>query len=66
MNRIAMSMHCYLKDKPEEACGVFGVYSNEPDFDAASLTYLGLVCLATSGPGERRNGCFRWPTYVNS
>ncbi len=37
------------EDKPEEACGVFGVYSNDPDFDAAGLTYLGLYALQHRG-----------------
>ena len=36
-------------DKPEEACGVIGVYSDDRDFDAASLTYLGLYALQHRG-----------------
>lgn len=38
-----------LEDHQEEACGVFGIYSNEPDFDAAALTYLGLYALQHRG-----------------
>ncbi len=38
-----------LEDQPEEACGIFGVYSNEPEFDAAGLTYLGLYALQHRG-----------------
>lgn len=37
------------EDKPEEACGVFGIYSNDDDFDAAGLTYLGLYALQHRG-----------------
>ncbi|MCL6589213.1 MAG: amidophosphoribosyltransferase [Firmicutes bacterium] len=39
----------HLQDKPEEACGVFGVYSDEAEFDAATLTYLGLYALQHRG-----------------
>jgi amidophosphoribosyltransferase len=39
----------HLEDKPEEACGVFGVYSDEPDFNAATMTYLGLYALQHRG-----------------
>ncbi|HEX3043796.1 MAG TPA: amidophosphoribosyltransferase [Bacillota bacterium] len=45
----SMHHHCSLEDKPEEACGVFGVYSDEPDFNAATLTYLGLYALQHRG-----------------
>lgn len=38
-----------LEDHQEEACGVFGIYSNEPDFDAAALTYVGLYALQHRG-----------------
>ncbi len=34
-------------DKPEEACGVFGVYA--PDNDVATLTYFGLYALQHRG-----------------
>ena len=34
-------------DKPEEACGVFGVYA--PDEDVATLTYFGLFALQHRG-----------------
>ena len=34
-------------DKPEEACGVFGVYA--PDADVATLTYFGLYALQHRG-----------------
>ncbi|HYH04708.1 MAG TPA: amidophosphoribosyltransferase [Bacillota bacterium] len=37
------------EDKPEEACGVFGVYSNDPQFDASGLTYVGLYALQHRG-----------------
>ncbi|MGC1245575.1 MAG: amidophosphoribosyltransferase, partial [Spirulinaceae cyanobacterium] len=30
-------------DKPEEACGVFGIYA--PEQDVAKLTYFGLYAL---------------------
>lgn len=38
-----------LEDKQEEACGVFGIYSDNPDFEAATLTYLGLYALQHRG-----------------
>lgn len=38
-----------LEDQQEEACGVFGIYSNDPDFEAATLTYLGLYALQHRG-----------------
>ena len=34
-------------DKPEEACGVFGIYA--PDEDVAKLTYFGLYALQHRG-----------------
>jgi amidophosphoribosyltransferase len=37
------------EDNPEEACGVFGVYSNEPDFEASFLIYIGLYALQHRG-----------------
>lgn len=36
-------------DKPKEACGLFGVYSNDSEFDAAALAYLGLYALQHRG-----------------
>ena len=36
-------------DKPEEACGVFGVYAPETAFDVAKLTYFGLYALQHRG-----------------
>ena len=36
-------------DKPEEACGVFGVYAPEAAFDVAKLTYFGLYALQHRG-----------------
>ncbi|MEM6612942.1 MAG: amidophosphoribosyltransferase [Cyanobacteria bacterium P01_C01_bin.72] len=36
-------------DKPEEACGVFGVYAPEASFDVAKLTYFGLYALQHRG-----------------
>ena len=36
-------------DKPEEACGVFGVYAPEATFDVAKLTYFGLYALQHRG-----------------
>lgn len=36
-------------DKPEEACGVFGVYAPEQDFEVAKLTYFGLYALQHRG-----------------
>jgi amidophosphoribosyltransferase len=38
-----------FEDKPEEACGVFGTYSNDPDFDASGMVYLGLYALQHRG-----------------
>jgi amidophosphoribosyltransferase len=38
-----------FEDKPEEACGVFGIYSDDPDCNAATLTYLGLYALQHRG-----------------
>lgn len=36
-------------DKPEEACGVFGIYAPEASFDVAKLTYFGLYALQHRG-----------------
>lgn len=36
-------------DKPEEACGVFGVYAPETTLDVAKLTYFGLYALQHRG-----------------
>ncbi|MDR0731262.1 MAG: class II glutamine amidotransferase [Treponema sp.] len=36
-------------DKLHEACGVFGVYLNDPERDAASLVYYGLLALQHRG-----------------
>ncbi|WP_019507000.1 amidophosphoribosyltransferase [Pleurocapsa sp. PCC 7319] len=36
-------------DKPEEACGVFGVYAPEQAFEVAKLTYFGLYALQHRG-----------------
>lgn len=36
-------------DKPKEACGVFGIYSNDANFNAAGLTYMGLYALQHRG-----------------
>ena len=49
------------EDRQEEACGIFGVYSNDPNFDASGLTYLGLYALQP-GTGKRGYCCFRWPS----
>lgn len=43
------SKYIFAEDQPEEACGVFGVYSNEPEFNASFLTYLGLYALQHRG-----------------
>ena len=40
---------CLWDEQPEEACGVFGVYSNDEECDAAALTYLGLYALQHRG-----------------
>lgn len=37
------------EDRQEEACGVFGVYSNDGSFDASGMTYLGLYALQHRG-----------------
>ncbi|HEY8464259.1 MAG TPA: amidophosphoribosyltransferase [Bacillota bacterium] len=36
-------------DKPKEACGVFGVYSDDPQFDVSGLIYVGLYALQHRG-----------------
>ena len=36
-------------DKPEEACGVFGVYAPEASLEVAKLTYFGLYALQHRG-----------------
>jgi amidophosphoribosyltransferase len=38
-----------LEDKPRDECGVIGIYSDNPDFDASSLTYVGLYALQHRG-----------------
>ena len=42
-------MSVQRSDKPEEACGVFGVYAPEGTFDVAKLTYFGLYALQHRG-----------------
>jgi amidophosphoribosyltransferase len=42
-------MGIHRVDKPEEACGVFGVYAPEATFDVAKLTYFGLYALQHRG-----------------
>ncbi len=44
--------HSHKPDKPEEACGVFGIYA--PGEDVAKLTYFGLYITAP-GSGIRRD-----------
>jgi amidophosphoribosyltransferase len=39
----------YEDDKLHEECGVFGVYSRDPERDAASLVYYGLLSLQHRG-----------------
>lgn len=46
---VAMENFSFAEDKQEEACGVFGIYSNDPQFEAAALTYLGLYALQHRG-----------------
>jgi len=36
-------------DRPEEACGIVGVYSNQADFKAALMAYLGMYALQHRG-----------------
>ena len=43
------TMDIQRTDKPEEACGVFGVYAPEAAFDVAKLTYFGLYALQHRG-----------------
>jgi amidophosphoribosyltransferase len=44
------SDHQYLlEDKPQDECGIIGIYSEKPDFDASSLTYVGLYALQHRG-----------------
>ncbi|MDR0400118.1 MAG: amidophosphoribosyltransferase [Treponema sp.] len=38
-----------LADKPHEACGVFGVFLDDPERDAAPLVYHGLLALQHRG-----------------
>ncbi|MDR2535555.1 MAG: amidophosphoribosyltransferase [Treponema sp.] len=40
---------CDENDKLQEECGVFGVFCNDPDKDAASLVYYGLFSLQHRG-----------------
>lgn len=37
------------EDRPEEACGVFGVYSEDAEFNAAAVTFMGLYALQHRG-----------------
>lgn len=48
-SNVAMENFSFDEDKQEEACGVFGIYSNDPQFEAAALTYLGLYALQHRG-----------------
>ena len=43
------SMSDLRRDKPEEACGVFGVYAPEKALEVAKLTYFGLYALQHRG-----------------
>lgn len=38
-----------LEDKQEEACGVFGIYSPQPEMNVAEIIYLGLYALQHRG-----------------
>ncbi len=51
MNMAELNNHSFNfeDDHPREACGVFGVYSNTSETDAAFLTYLGLYALQHRG-----------------
>lgn len=54
-------MNVQHDDKPEEACGVFGIYAPEASFDVAKLTYFGLYALQhrgqeSAGIATLRNG----------
>ena len=42
-------MNAQRGDKPEEACGVFGVYAPEKELEVAKLTYFGLYALQHRG-----------------
>ncbi len=42
-------MSSQSKDKPEEACGVFGVYAPDKALEVAKLTYFGLYALQHRG-----------------
>jgi amidophosphoribosyltransferase len=46
---VIMENLIFEEDKQEEACGVFGIYSNDSQFAAAALTYLGLYALQHRG-----------------
>ena len=43
----SQSLSDYYPDKPEEACGVFGLYA--PEEEVAKLTYFGLYALQHRG-----------------
>ncbi|CEJ43796.1 amidophosphoribosyltransferase [Umezakia ovalisporum] len=43
----SINSHEHLPDKPEEACGVFGIYA--PEEDVAKMTYFGLYALQHRG-----------------
>lgn len=47
--RIEVAMSDNSTDKPEEACGVFGVYAPEKALEVAKLTYFGLYALQHRG-----------------
>lgn len=49
LDKVAEGLVLTDEDSQEEACGVFGVYSNDPTFDASGLTYLGLYALQHRG-----------------
>ncbi|MFN7661500.1 MAG: amidophosphoribosyltransferase, partial [Dolichospermum sp.] len=43
----SINSHENTSDKPEEACGIFGIYA--PEQDVAKLTYFGLYALQHRG-----------------
>lgn len=47
--RIEVAISDNSSDKPEEACGVFGVYAPEKALEVAKLTYFGLYALQHRG-----------------
>ncbi|BAZ89471.1 amidophosphoribosyltransferase [Raphidiopsis curvata NIES-932] len=59
---LTMNSYENLCDKPEEACGVFGIYA--PEQDVAKMTYFGLYALQHRGQESAGIATFEGP-YVH-